>query len=187
MDVLNGIVITGGMFDIDPARYGAVLKGPMKLKEERTTFESAILEAALEADMPTLGICNGMQLLAVTLGGALIQHIPSEVPGALDHMPQLAPSDPHHAIDILPDTVLRDLAQVETTTVNSIHHQACTSSGHYVVSARSSDGIVEAIEVPESLFCIGLQWHPEYGVSPVDTKLIEAFISAAGRYADNRG
>ena len=185
-DLVDGLVVTGGMFDIHPARYGAKPRGDVVTKDNRTDFEQAMLRVALDRDIPVLGICNGMQLLAITLGGGLIQHIPSEVPDALRHMARETPFSPEHDVAIVPGTFLHQTSGLDVVRVNSVHHQSVLEGIGYRIAARAADGVVEAIEVPERSFCLGLQWHPEYGTSSADEAILSAFIQAAARHRAKR-
>jgi putative glutamine amidotransferase len=178
---LAGLVVTGGAFDVDPALYGAGTVHPtVSLKERRTAFEHAILDRALARDLPVLGVCGGQQLLNVVLGGTLIQHIPDEVPGALAHEQPNPRTEPGHAVAVVPGTLLHRLTGSVRLAVNSAHHQAVATLGPGVVaSARAPDGVVEAIEVPGRRFCLGVQWHPEYGVDPGDRAILAGLVGAA--------
>lgn len=184
LQLIDGLVVTGGMFDIDPSLYGAGTQHQsVTTKSDRTEFEMAMVTGALALDMPLLGICGGGQLLAVALGGTLVQDIEDEIANALQHMQDNEHCYASHDVEISKDTLLHQLTGVSTQPVNSVHHQAIASvPGDVVVSARSSDGVIEAIEVPERLFCLGLQWHPEFYTNPGDEKIFSAFIDAA---ADN--
>ncbi len=183
LDQLDGLVVTGGAFDIDPALYGAADRHPtVALKAERTAFEWAITEQALARDLPVLGICGGQQLLNVVLGGTLIQHIPDAVAGALAHEQPNPRDEPGHEVAVLPGTFLHRLVGVTSLAVNSAHHQAADRLGEgVVVSATAPDGVIEAIEHRRYRFCIGVQWHPEFFISDGDRRLIEAFIQACRR------
>ncbi len=178
---LDGVIVTGGGFDLDPALYGDATRHPtVSLKQRRTAFEWALAEAMLAADKPVFGICGGEQLLAVLLGGSLIQHIPDEVPGALAHVQPNPRHEAGHAVTLAAGTRLRALAGAETLPVNSAHHQAVRRVGEgCVVAATAPDGVIEALEAPGRRFCLGVQWHPEYGVNPADAKLFTAFVEAA--------
>lgn len=181
LSAVDGLVVTGGNFDVDPAFYGdEEAHETVELKEERTEFEIAITRAALERDMPVLGICGGQQLLAVVLGGTLIQHIPDEVADALPHE-QPGPRDqPGHAVAIQPGTLLHRITGAGTMNVNSAHHQAVKEvSGSMVVNARAADGVIEGIEAPRQRFCIGVQWHPEFEIDAGDVRIFAAFVDAA--------
>jgi putative glutamine amidotransferase len=157
----DGLVISGGAFDIPPWRYGEVPRpgcGPSK--EGRTDFEWALCEAALAARLPLLGVCGGMQLMNVACGGTLHQDLPREL--GLSHE-QGEPKDaPGHEVEIVPGTLLASLVGEAPLAANSTHHQAVREPGAGVlVSARARDGVVEAIELPDAPFALGVQWHPE--------------------------
>ncbi len=180
--LIDGLLVTGGAFDVDPALYGAAERhGTVTLKERRTRFEWAILEGALSRDLPVLGICGGQQLLNVVLGGTLIQHIPEAVAEALAHEQPNPRTEPGHEVTILPGTLLHRITGRERMAVNSAHHQAADRLGRgVIVSARAADGVIEAIEAPAYRFCLGVQWHPEYRVDPADEAIVAAFVRAAG-------
>ena len=181
--LIDGLIVTGGAFDVDPALYGGGERHhTVTLKERRTLFEWAITQGALERDLPVLGICGGQQLLNVVLGGTLIQHIPDSVPDALAHEQPNPRTEPGHEVAVLPGSLLHRVTGAAMLPVNSAHHQAADQVGAgVVVSATAPDGVIEAIEDPRRRFCLGVQWHPEYRISPGDTALVEAFVQAAGR------
>lgn len=177
---LDGLVITGGMFDISPEYYGELSTRKLITKDDRTEFELALLDAALRVDLPVLGICNGSQLLAVKLGGKLIQDIQREIPGAIEHLPNPVPAEASHSISFRAGSRLREITGVDEAKVNSLHHQSVIAMPGYDVAAEcGSDGVVEAIEVAERRFCMGVQWHPEYHASEADRKILRAFVSEA--------
>lgn len=178
--MIDGLVVTGGAFDVDPALFGADERhDTVTLKAGRTDFELAITRAILNADKPILGICGGEQLLAVALGGTLIQHIPDEVKQPLAHEQPNPRNEAGHDVTIRPGSRLHAIGGVERTAVNSAHHQAVKDvPPAVVVNALATDGVIEGIEDPARRFCIGVQWHPEFGISPVDTRLFRAFIDA---------
>jgi putative glutamine amidotransferase len=162
LDLCDALVVTGGGFDIPPACYGEARRpgcGPER--PERTAAELALVELALRRDLPVLGICGGMQLLAVALGGSLHQDLEAEL-GLAGHQ-QPPPKDrPGHAVTVAPGTLLARLAGAGELGVNSTHHQAVREPGKgAVVSARAADGVIEAIELPGRRFALGVQWHPE--------------------------
>ncbi len=179
--LLDGLVVTGGAFDVDPSLYGAADRhGTVTTKDRRTAFELAILKAFLAADRPVLGICGGQQLMNVALGGTLIQHIPDEVPDCLAHEQPNPRTEAGHAVIVAPDTLLHRLAGGGATlAVNSAHHQAAGEVGEgVVISGKAPDGVIEAIEAPERRFCLGVQWHPEYSISAADDAIFQALVSA---------
>lgn len=180
LELIDGLLVTGGAFDVDPALFGAESRhATVKLKERRTAFELAILRGAVARDMPVLGICGGQQLLNVVLGGTLIQHIPDEVPGCLAHEQPNPRTEPGHDVVLTPGTLLHRIAGAERIPVNSAHHQAVRAVGaDVVINAVADDGVIEGIELTGKRFCVGVQWHPEYAISPADTRLMDAFVAA---------
>jgi putative glutamine amidotransferase len=181
LDRIDGLIVTGGAFDVDPALYGEGTRhASVTLKETRTRFELGITTAALARDMAVLGICGGQQLLNVALGGTLIQHIPDSVAGALAHEQPNPRNEPGHSVTIAADTKLRDIVGVAEMRVNSAHHQAAARVvPPAVINAVAPDGVIEGIETPHHKFCIGVQWHPEFEVDPHDIEIFRAFVAAA--------
>jgi len=179
--LLDGLIVTGGAFDVDPALFGASTKHEtVSLKARRTEFELAICNAALAKNMPVLGICGGEQLLNVALGGTLIQHIPDEIRNALPHEQPNPRTEPGHTVAIAPNTLLRRVTQLTEMPVNSAHHQAVKDAAPgLIVDAVAPDGVIEGIEDPKRRFVLGVQWHPEYRLSEGDTRIFAAFIEAA--------
>jgi putative glutamine amidotransferase len=150
------------------------------VKHTRTQFEWALAEAMLKQNKPVLGICGGQQLLAVILGGTLIQHIPDALPSALAHEQPNPRTQPGHEISIAPGTLLHKIVQKQTMNVNSAHHQAVKAvPASVIINARAPDGIIEGIEDPRYRFCLGVQWHPEYHVDSADGCLFDSLIKAA--------
>jgi putative glutamine amidotransferase len=183
LDLIDGLVVTGGAFDVDPILFGAGDRhSTVTTKDRRTAFELSITRLAVEADKPVLGICGGQQLLNVALGGTLIQHIPDEVPDALAHEQPNPRTEPGHMVRLAAGTLLRRIAGTEEVAVNSAHHQAVKAPAPgMVVDATAPDGVIEGIEDPRRRFCIGVQWHPEYALSEADKRLFVAFVEAASR------
>ena len=184
LDGLNGVIVTGGAFDVDPTLFGARERhATVKLKEGRTDFELAMVQRALERDLPVLGICGGQQLLNVALGGTLVQHIPDEIDGALAHEQPNPRDEVGHEVSIVPDTLLARICGEASIAVNSAHHQAAAEVGPgVVVNAYAPDGVIEGIEAPKFAFCLGVQWHPEFEISQADERIFAAFVEAAGRH-----
>jgi putative glutamine amidotransferase len=181
LDQLDGLLLTGGAFDVDPRWYGGGERhAATTTKDRRTAFEFAVTRGALARDLAVLGICGGQQLLHVVLGGTLIQHIPDTVPDALAHEQPNPRTEPGHSVDLAADTLLYGIAGAPRLEVNSAHHQAADRvPAGVVVSARAPDGVIEAIEAPAQRFALGVQWHPEYAVSPADPLILRAFVEAA--------
>ncbi|GAB0114577.1 gamma-glutamyl-gamma-aminobutyrate hydrolase family protein [Acidisoma sp. C75] len=180
LDRIAGLVVTGGAFDIDPAIYGAAERHEtVSLKSGRTAAEMALLRGALERDMPVLGICGGEQLMAVALGGTLIQHIPDSIPEALAHEQKTRHDEPGHPVALTPGSLLARIAGGGEMLVNTSHHQAVRDAGPgVVVNAVAPDGVIEGIEDPRYRFCLGVQWHPEFHTDPADARILAAFVEA---------
>jgi putative glutamine amidotransferase len=184
LDRLSALVLTGGDFDIPPAHYGeepAAGLGP--LKPERTGFERAALAAADKRGLPVLGICGGMQLMNVSRGGKLYQHLPAELHGTLAHEQPEDRRRPTHTVKVGAETHLAKMLSPGEIHVNSSHHQGVRTLGRgLVASASSPDGLIEAIEDPTARFWIGVQWHPELLTQsvPAQRGLFAALVEACG-------
>ncbi|MFF0890976.1 gamma-glutamyl-gamma-aminobutyrate hydrolase family protein [Streptomyces sp. NPDC001046] len=165
---LDGVVVAGGP-DVEPVRYGAQREprtGPPA--PERDAWELALIDAALAAGVPLLGICRGMQLLNVALGGTLVQHIDghAEVVGVFGG----------HTVKPVPGSLYGRVVP-EETFVPTYHHQAVDRLGEGLVpSAYAADGTVEAVELPSAPWVLGVQWHPEMGD---DVRVMRALVEAA--------
>ena len=181
LTMIDGLLVAGGNFDIDPALFGEGERhATVTLKEGRTAFEWAITEGAIKRNRAVLGICGGQQLLNVVLGGTLIQHIPDAVPACLAHEQPNPRTEPGHDVLVAEGSLLHRITGQRRFPVNSAHHQAARGLGPGVVaSAMAEDGVIEAIEHPAPSFCLGVQWHPEYHISPADSLIFNAFIKAA--------
>lgn len=149
----DAIVLCGGD-DVDARRWGEANHPSVALvPRERDEYEIAMVRAAVERDVPLLGVCRGSQVMNVALGGTLEQHVP-DVPGRGPHGGGV-----RHEITVAPGTLLAGLAA--RANVNSFHHQAVGRLAPGLrIAARSADGGVEAVEGPGG-FCVGVQWHPE--------------------------
>jgi putative glutamine amidotransferase len=181
LDRLDALVVTGGAFDVDPALYGeAGRHATVTLKEGRTAAELALTRGAMVRGLPVLGICGGQQLLAVALGGTLIQHIPDAVPAALAHEQPNPRHEAGHEVAVTPGTLLHRIVGATTMRVNSSHHQAVREPGpDAVVDAVAPDGVIEGVEDPRRRFCLGVQWHPEFFIDPGDRRIFDALVAAA--------
>jgi putative glutamine amidotransferase len=179
--LVDGVIVTGGAFDVDPALFGATARhASVTTKDRRTAFELAMTRGILAADKPVLGICGGQQLLNVALGGTLIQHIPDEIDKALAHEQPNPRDQPGHTVRITQGTLLHKITGMSEIPVNSAHHQAVKLVGaDVVIDAVAPDGVIEGIEAPGRRFCLGVQWHPEFGITEADDRIFGAFIDAA--------
>ena len=171
---LDGLVVAGGA-DVEPVRYGAepdLRTGPPA--RARDSWELALIDAALASGTPLLGICRGMQLLNVALGGTLIQHLDGHVEavGVIGR----------HAVKPVPGTRYASLVP-ELTEVPTYHHQAVDRLGAgLTASAHAEDGTVEAVELASPAWALGVQWHPEMGEDlRVMRGLVEAAVAVATR------
>ena len=182
LDRIDALVITGGAFDVDPAMYGDTdMHEKVSLKLGRTTAELALLRGALARNMPVLGICGGQQLLAVALGGSLIQHIPDSVANALPHEQPNPRDEAGHTVSVVAGSLLHRIVGATEMAVNSSHHQAVRAPGpHAIVNATAPDGVIEGIEDARYKFCLGVQWHPEFLIDQGDGKIMAALVAACG-------
>lgn len=172
-DRLDGLILIGGQ-DLDPASYG---QAPHPMVQEpapdRDAAETALLSMMRRRQRPVLGICRGIQVMAVAAGGHLVQHLPDAL-GHDGHSP--APGVyGEHDVTIAPDSQLNRILG-PAARVSSYHHQGLADHPGYVATAWAPDGTVEAVESPDLPFCIGVLWHPEVGSDP---RLFRALIAAA--------
>ena len=179
-DILDGLIITGGNFDIDPKLYGEYSSGSSITKNKRTNFEICIFKNFLKFNKPILGICGGEQIINVACDGTLIQDIKSKNNTLINHEQTNPRNETSHSIVIKEDTKLYTIIKKNKIFVNSAHHQAVEKLGEKLIEcAKSKDGIIEAIEHIEHPLCVGVQWHPEFLITPSDRLLLEHFISFA--------
>ena len=177
---LDGLVISGGA-DVDPGRYDAS-PHPRTAgwRPDRDAWESALLDAADAAGLPVLGVCRGMQLMAVHAGGRLDQHTPDLV-GHERHSPG---ADEYGEIEVSTTTGTRVSTLVgDRLAVNCHHHQSVQTHPGFVAAARAADGTLEAMESPGDRFCVAVQWHPE---TAADVGLLAGLLRAAAEYAADR-
>lgn len=184
LDAVDGLVVTGGQ-DVDPARYGeknpeaAALCG--ELCRERDAMEALLVPAALERDLPLLGICRGLQALNVVLGGTLWQDLPKQLPSEVEHHGRAPYENPVHTVDVLAGTPLAACVGAGALPVNSFHHQALRDVAPGLeVMATAPDGVVEAVWRPDSRFCWAVQWHPEFShaVDEPSRRIFSALVGA---------
>jgi len=170
--VLDGLVLAGGP-DIDPSWYGADREPLTDVAHDRDGAELSLVRAALDHDVPVLGVCRGMQLLTVAAGGRLHQHLP-DVLGHEKHRPAPGVYGEHEA-RFTPGSRIAALMGDELG-VHCYHHQGVADAGTLEVTGRTEDGLAEAVEDPARRFVLGVQWHPEV---IRDRRLFGALVQAA--------
>jgi putative glutamine amidotransferase len=178
LDLLDGLILAGGC-DVDPAAYGAERHPEtVETNPERDAFELALARRAVERDLPFLGICRGMQVLNVARGGTLLQHLP-ESHGHDDHRRTSGSFDGNdHLVRLDGSSLAARAAGEESHRTLSHHHQAVDRLGEGLVATGHSalDDLPEAIELPESRYVLGVQWHPEADEA---SRLIASLVAEA--------
>ncbi|MGD0707937.1 MAG: gamma-glutamyl-gamma-aminobutyrate hydrolase family protein [Anaerolineaceae bacterium] len=185
---LDGLLLTGGG-DIDPARFGGTLHRKVNgVSPERDTVEIELAHLAVSNRLPFLGICRGMQVVNVALGGTLYTHILDQLPGALQHS-HVFRDRLHHMVALEDGSRLADIVGTSELSVNSLHHQGIKDLAPGLrATAHSRDGLVEAVELAGHPFGLAVQWHPEELQRFQEQKtLFKAFIQAAETYRQARG
>ncbi len=182
LERIDGLLLSGGA-DIDPALYGEMTRhDSVEVDSIRDRSEIPLAKAALERDMPVFGICRGIQTLNVALGGSLIQDLPAQRPGPIQHRQTGSRSDRTHGIDVTAGSKLAEIAGSGRFDVNSLHHQALRDvADSLYVSAFAPDGIVEGVEIPAARFVVAVQFHPEELTreSVEARRLFAAFVEAS--------
>ncbi len=181
LDACDGFVFTGGQ-DVAPELYGekklpeCCYQAPLRDQQELY-----MLRKLRHMNKPVLGICRGMQMMNVALGGSLYQDLPTQAPSSVSHRQDKPYDLPHHQVKLQRDTLLYSILDTDTLSINSMHHQAVKSPGPDLTpSAFAPDGIVEAIELSGHPFFLGLQWHPEHMWQDYNSarKIWAAFVAA---------
>ncbi len=185
LDLLDGLLLAGGA-DIDPATYGREPHPEtLDMVPERDNFEIALVREAIERDIPVLGICRGMQLINVALGGTLTQHLPEHL-GHEQHRRVIGSFDgSDHEVEILEHTLAMRVIGSAHHATKSHHHQGVEllGEGLHVSATSPLDDLIEAIELPDRSFVLGVQWHPEADAS---SPVIAGLVEAAQAYAQAR-
>jgi putative glutamine amidotransferase len=178
LDLLDGLILAGGV-DVDPSFYGQEADPhTLGTVPERDRFEMALAQAALERDLPLLGICRGMQVLNVALGGTLIQHVP-DVVGSEEHRRNVGTFEGNdHPVRLAPGSLAAQAAGEEAHVTRSHHHQAIDALGDglQVTGWSEGDELPEAVEIPGRRFVLGVQWHPE---ADETSQVIGSFVREA--------
>lgn len=182
---VDGLLVTGGNFDIHPRWYGETPIAELgNIKNERTDFELELVAIALKQDVPVLGVCGGAQAINVALGGSLYQDIAAQLPWALEHERGAVKEHGGHRVHIHEGTRLAKIVKQDFLEVNTTHHQAVKRLGKgLVANATADDGLIEGIESADHSFVLGVQWHPEV-LAPknaVQRDIFASFISTARR------
>lgn len=186
LDLVDGLVLAGGA-DIDPASYGEPAHPEtLDTVPERDRFEIALVRAAIERDLPVLGICRGMQLINIAYGGTLLQHLPERfghhehlrVPGTFDGA--------DHDVDLVEGSLAARAAGETRHATKSHHHQGVDRLGEglRISGCSAMDGLPEAIELPDRRFVLGVQWHPE---ADQTSRVVGALVAAAERSPSSHG
>ncbi len=180
---MDGILLTGGG-DIDPAIYGGIPHPTVhEIDPDRDWQELQLARTVVETRQPFLGICRGLQVVNVALGGTLYTHITDQFPGAVRHdfWPDYPRDRISHAVRIDEDTTLSEVLVNPIFDVNSLHHQGIKDLAPALrPSAFAPDGLIEAVELPEHPFGLAVQWHPEWLSGEYRMPaLFEAFVQAA--------
>jgi putative glutamine amidotransferase len=181
LERIDGLLISGGGFDIDSAYYGEQPIAKLgKTKPQRTFTELELIALGLRRDLPMLGICGGAQALNVALGGSLYQDIATQLPAAQNHQQE----GYGHVVELPRGTLLYKICDGQTLKVNTTHHQAIRKLGEgLAINATAPDGLIEGIESKKHSFVLGLQWHPELLAQSNATqrKIFSSFIWACKR------
>jgi putative glutamine amidotransferase len=189
MDMAHGLMLIGGP-DIAPSHFGQTAQpGLREVTPIRDAVELTLTRRALAEKIPIFAICRGIQVLNVAAGGTLFQDIANQLPGAQKHdqYPDHGPSHLAHPIQIEADCRIAAICGRTRMTVNSLHHQAIDRVGAGLsIVARSSDGIIEAIEAKDDRWVVGVQWHPEWMLENREDMpaLFKSFCEACRSYAD---
>lgn len=181
---LDGIVLSGGG-DVDPLLFG---EEPLfengEISPLRDGHELPLCKAALDAKLPILGVCRGMQIMALASGGSIYQDIQSQTDSRLKHNQQAPRFHPTHTVEVVENTLLHKLTGQKRLAVNSFHHQAIAATGEqFCACATSADGLIEAMEQPSHPFCLGLQWHPEAMAAAEQKAVFAGLVNASRLYA----
>ena len=179
-EILDGLIITGGNFDINPKIYGEKIQGTRNLKETRTQFEISISKKFLKSNKPILGICGGHQLLNVVCKGTLFQDIKTKFKNTIEHEQIKSRDQTSHKVRLKNNTLLYKIVNEKIIDVNSAHHQSIDKIGkNLIITGLSSDNIIESVEHIKHRWCMGVQWHPEFLITKADKKIIKSFIKAS--------
>lgn len=181
VSVFDGLLVPGGP-DVSPFCFGEdALAACGPICRQRDQLETLMIPAFLEAGKPVFGICRGIQIMNILLGGDIYQDIPSMTDSRLQHKQTAPETEPVHQVTVTENSLLRQITGQATLLVNSLHHQAVRDPAPgFVPCAYSADGLIEAQYMPDRSFVLGVQWHPEllWKEDPSALALFEAFAKA---------
>lgn len=180
LGTLGGLIVPGGFYTFPPELYGDPASG--EAVHPRYAFERHLMAEALDRDVPTLGICAGMQVMAAARGATLWRDIKNDLDCAVDHLNEKPAEESAHTVTIQAGTRLHAITGAEQIAVNTAHNEALKDvPADVLISARAPDGVIEAIELPDRRFAVGVQWHPEFFLEDDNPhkRLFDALIDCA--------
>lgn len=184
LDLADGVVLPGGFYPFPARYYGEESDTPETDIHPRAAFEANFTRELLKRDLPVLGICAGMQVLAAAKGVNLYRDVHEVFDTSIDHLNEKPAEEHAHSVSIVPGTLLRSIAGTDEIQVNTAHREGVVERGEtpgLLINAYAPDGVVEGLELPDRKFALGVQWHPEFFLesgSP-HLALFEALIEAA--------
>lgn len=187
LDILDGILLTGGNFGTPDEVFTTGLTGPIDpTRFPRSYMEFELVQQAYARDIPLLGICAGMQNMNAAMGGTLYQSLKESLGTPIEHKNEIRDTA-HHRIEISPKTRLWTITQVTSLDVNSNHQAGIKQvASVFVVNARAPDGVIEGFEAPQKRFCMGVMWHPEFLLTPQEGAIWKTFVAQAEEYRQQR-
>ncbi len=183
MSILDGILISGGMFRFPDEWYIDEDEPAPYTTSPRLEMDIKIIEKSLENNIPILGICAGMQILGGISGCKMTRNIHKHVETTTNHLDSVPTNKTSHNINVIDNTLLSSICNKTIYKVNSHHSEAIIDvKNNVIISAISEDNVIEAIELVDKKFALGIQWHPEYLCSDIDKNIISAFVKASSNY-----
>lgn len=181
LSALGGLIVPGGFYPFPAGLYGQPAPAGEAL-HPRHAAEMPLVRAAVDRDLPLLGICAGMQVLTAVEGATLYRDVMKDFGTLIDHLNEKPAEEHAHAVSITPGTLLHRIVGRDEMMVNTAHREAPKSlPPSLIVSARAPDGVIEGVERPDRRFCLGVQWHPEFFLEEGDPNLalFRALVEAA--------
>lgn len=171
LDLVDGVVLPGGFYPFPEAFYGNT-SAPTEEPHPRVAFEMAFAGRILARDIPLLGICAGMQVMATALGATIHRDVHNVYETSIDHLNEKPAEEFAHPISIVPGTLLHRITGLDTMQVNTAHREGVNINpggdgiDGLVINARAPDGVIEGLEIISNRFALGVQWHPEFFLEP---------------------